>query len=481
MEISMIDAGIIGSYFIMLAIVAFFARKKIHGLTDYFLAGRRLTLPIFVATLVSTWYGGILGVGQYSYFSGLGNWLTQGIFYYIMALLFALFLAHKIRKSNLFTIPDQLEKFYDKKSRFLGSIFNFILVTPAPYILSLGVIFMFLFGVPKWIGIVIVLVILIGYTLYSGFYGVIYTDLLQFIFMMVGVALVVPFAIAKYGGFEFLSANLPETHLQITGGIPTQMILVWGFIAFWTFVDPGFYQRCYAAKDSKIPKKGIMISIGLWILFDICTTFTGMYAFAANKAGHISIKILENGLPQPETYMIFANSVLPPVLMGVFLIGIIATLMSTIDSFTLLGAMNISHDIYKHTFKPKATDKQVMFVTKIGIVITALFGATLALFFSGIISMWYTIGTVCISTLIVPVLGGFFIKTKKPPISGVFSMIAGAIVSTIWMLNGYNNLYYEWPVYWFDIEPMYPGILAALVVYFAIIGISKIKRNQELA
>jgi len=478
MEITLIDVAIISLYFILLAIVAYFAKKKIRGLTDYFLAGRRLTLPIFIATLVSTWYGGILGVGQYSYFSGLGNWLTQGIFYYIMALLFALFLAHKIRKSNLFTIPDQLEKFYDKKSRFLGSIFNFILVTPAPYILSLGVIFMFLFGVPKWIGIVIVLAILIAYTLYSGFYGVIYTDFLQFIFMMVGVALVVPFAIAKYGGFEFLTANLPETHLHITGGLTTQMILVWGFIAFWTFVDPGFYQRCYAAKDSKIPRKGILISIGFWILFDICTTFTGMYAFAANKAGHISIEILENGLPQPEVYMIFANSVLPPVIMGVFLIGIIATLMSTIDSFTLLGAMNISHDIYKNTFKPDATDKQVMKVTKIGIVITASFGATLALFFSGIISMWYTIGTVCISTLIVPVLGGFFIKTKKPPISGVLSMIAGAGVSTVWMINGYSNLSWGWPVYWFEIEPMYPGILAALLVYLFIIGTSKIYKYK---
>ena len=145
MEISSVDFGIIIIYFLLIGLAAFFARKKIHGLTDYFLAGRRLTLPIFVATLVSTWYGGILGVGQYSYFSGLGNWLTQGIFYYIMALIFALFLAHKIRKSNLFTIPDQLERFYDKKSRFFGSIFNFILVTPAPYILSLGVIFMFLF------------------------------------------------------------------------------------------------------------------------------------------------------------------------------------------------------------------------------------------------------------------------------------------------------------------------------------------------
>ncbi|MCJ2512869.1 MAG: sodium:solute symporter family protein [Candidatus Thermoplasmatota archaeon] len=462
MEISIIDYIIIVCYFILLFIIGFFVKKKVHNLNDYFLAGRRLTLPIFVATLVSTWYGGLLGVGELSFNYGLVNWLTQGFFWYLVYLFFAFFLANRIRKSKLYTIPDQLERFYDKKSRFLGSIFNFIMVTPAAYILSLGLIFNILFGWELWISIFVVSIVMIFYTIRGGFIGIIYTDFIQFILMMAGVAMIIPIAVQKYGGFDFLVTNLPETHLTLTGGWSTQLILVWGLLAFWTLADPGFYQRCYASKDDKIPKKGILIAIGFWFLFDICTTFTGMYAAAANNAGLLSAEAT-------TSYLSIAGSLLPPVFLGLFLTGLIATVMSTVDSFTFLGAMNISHDLYKNIFKPNATDKQVMNATKIGIFITAGFAIILALFFKSIVTMWYTIGTIGISALIVPILFGFFYKGKKSPIAAVSSMIFGSGTSLSWMIYGYLNLdQWGWPQYIAGIEPLYPGLLVSLLVFIVV-------------
>jgi len=280
--------------------------------------------------------------------------------------------------------------------------------------------------------------------------------------MMVGVAMIIPIAVQKYGGFDFLVTNLPETHLTLTGGWPTQLILVWGLLAFWTLADPGFYQRCYASKDDKIPKKGILIAIGFWFLFDICTTFTGMYAAAANNAGLLSAEAT-------TSYLSIAGSLLPPVFLGLFLTGLIATIMSTVDSFTFLGAMNISHDLYKNIFKPNATDKQVMNATKIGIFITAGFAIILALFFKSIVTMWYTIGTIGISALIVPILFGFFYKGKKSPIAAVSSMIFGSGTSLSWLIYGYLNLdQWGWPQYMAGIEPLYPGLLVSLLVFIVV-------------
>ncbi len=459
MYISVIDYSIIIIYFITLFGIGYFVKRKVHDLNDYFLAGRRLTLPIFVATLVSTWYGGLLGVGELSFNYGLVNWLTQGFFWYLVYLFFAFFMANKIRKSKLYTIPDQLERFYDKKSRFLGSIFNFIMVTPAAYILSLGLIFNILFGWEIWISIIVVSLIMIFYTMRGGFIGVIYTDFIQFVLMMIGVAMIIPIAVQTYGGFDFLATNLPETHLTITGGWSTQLILVWGLLAFWTLADPGFYQRCYASKDAKIPKKGILISIGFWFLFDICTTFTGMYAAAANNAGLISAEAT-------TSYLTIAGSLLPPIFLGLFLTGLIATVMSTVDSFTFLGAMNISHDLYKNIFRPKASEKQVMNATKVGIIITTGFAIILALFFDSIVTMWYTIGTIGISALIVPILAGFFYKGKKSPLASLSSMIIGSGVSTTWLIHGYINLdSWGWPQYFGSIEPLYPGLLASFILF----------------
>ena len=475
LELALVDYAVIFTYFVMLFVLGFFIKRKIHNLNDYFLAGRRLTLPIFVITLVSTWYGGILGVSEFSYSYGLGNLLTQGIFWYIVYIFFAFFLANRIRKSNLYTLPDQLERFYDKKSRFLGAIFNFIMVTPAPYIFSIGVIFSVLFGWDIWIGVLLGAVIIVFYTIRGGFFADIYTDFIQFFLMMLGFAMIIPLAVQNYGGLDFLVANLPnaEAQLSFSGGLPTQTILVWGFLAFWTLADPGFYQRCYAAKDDKLPKKGILISVGFWFLFDICTTFTGIYAAAAiNKAG------LANVIEPTQAYFFIAGDLLPPFLLGLFLVGLIATVMSTVDSFTLLGAMNISHDLYRNIFKKDATEKQVLNFTKIGIIITAGFAVIIALFFDSIIAMWYTIGTIGISALIVPILFGFFYKGKKSSIASLLSMLAGSIVALFWFINGYINLdEWGWPQYIGGIEPMYPGLLASFVV-FIVVNIVHVRRMK---
>jgi SSS family solute:Na+ symporter len=90
------------------------------------LAGRTVTLPAFVATLVSTWYGGILGIGEYAYLNGISNWVLFGLPYYFFALLFALFLAKRVRASRLVTIPDKLYQTYDLKTSLLGGLLTFL-------------------------------------------------------------------------------------------------------------------------------------------------------------------------------------------------------------------------------------------------------------------------------------------------------------------------------------------------------------------
>ena len=100
-----------------------------------------------------------------------------------------------------------------------------------------------------------------SYIFTGGFNAVIRTDKLQFGFMFLGFALLLIYSIKMFGGYTQLAMALPKSHLSITGGASFQYILVWFFIAIWTFVDPGFYQRCAAAKSPKTAQKGIIISI----------------------------------------------------------------------------------------------------------------------------------------------------------------------------------------------------------------------------
>src|SRR5512144_1801055 len=138
---SSLDWGLILVYFAFLAAVWMQRVGTTSSALDYLVAGRKVTLPAFVATLVATWYGGILGVGEYSWRYGVSNWLVFGVPYYIGALLFAWLFARRARQAALFTIPDLLERHYGRGPALFGAFTVFVTSTPAAYVLMLGTLF----------------------------------------------------------------------------------------------------------------------------------------------------------------------------------------------------------------------------------------------------------------------------------------------------------------------------------------------------
>ena len=98
-------------------------------------------------SLFSTLYGGILEVGRYSYEHGIVTFVMFGIFYYIAALIYALFIASKISESNLSSIPELFYNSFNKKSAILAAIIIVFLASPAPYIKMLAIIFDFVYSI----------------------------------------------------------------------------------------------------------------------------------------------------------------------------------------------------------------------------------------------------------------------------------------------------------------------------------------------
>ncbi|MCA9742570.1 sodium:solute symporter family protein, partial [candidate division KSB1 bacterium] len=121
-SVSGIDAVILAIYLGVTFYLGIMKRSN-GGAADFILAGRRVTLPAFVASLVSTWYGGILGVGEFTYRYGIANWLVFGVPYYLYALIFALFLARRARRTAFYTIPDQLERSYGRRTSIVGAVY----------------------------------------------------------------------------------------------------------------------------------------------------------------------------------------------------------------------------------------------------------------------------------------------------------------------------------------------------------------------
>lgn len=471
-SLSLPDILIIIIYFGVIVYIGFRSAVKTRtDSEDYLLAGRSLTLPIFVMTLVSTWYGGVLGVGEFSYRYGISSWVMQGVPYYIFAAIFAALLAKKIRSTHLYSIPDKLELSYDKKTAIVGSILTFILTTPAPYILMISVFIQMLFGLNLITSLIITAVVALSYLYWGGFRADIQTDIIEFFMMFLGFAIILPYSYHQFGGFQFLNSSLPATHLTWHGGNPVQYLFVWFFIALWTLIDPAFHQRCYAAKDGKVAQRGIFISIIFWLIFDFLTTATGLYARAA-------LPDLQDPM---MSYPMLAEKILPPVAKGLFYTGILATIMSTLNTLAFLSAQTLGRDIIiriklfkKRTLTNCKQDgiNETLWI-QMGLIITIIISVGLAIIIPSVVKIWYTIGTLVVPGLLIPVVASYFKNLHIPARYAFFAMIFSWSVSFLWFLTGYVHVQGE--KYLLDIEPMYPGLIVSLI--FWIIGNRRYKRG----
>ena len=444
-------------YLALLLFIGFRKRSNLSDEEDFILGGRRLTLPAFVATLVTTWYGGILGIGEFTYRYGLSNWVVFGLPYYIFAILFAFLLASRIRKAQLLSIPDQLYQHYGYGNGLTGTIYTFFMTLPAPYVLMVGFLIQLITGWPLYMCIILGTVFSMIYVINGGFNSVVRTDKLQFILMFGGFILLFITLVSRYGGLPFLTKHLPARHLTLSGGNSFQYILVWFFIALWTLIDPGFHQRCYAARTPGIARRGILISVLFWMIFDFLTTSTGLYARA-----------LLRDIDAPLSYPLLSHRILPPLLSGLFLTGLLATIMSTVDSMFLLSAITIGHDF---TGKLRKIRISRVNLVRIGLFISALISILLAIVFPSIIQLWYIIGTLFIPPMLIPVLGTyypFFRLSKKMAgwnlslcflISFLFLLQSIRISPSLISLN-----------YWLNIQPMYPGLISSIIIFLIFRG-----------
>jgi|SRR5690554_2238369 len=465
LSLNFFDILIIILFFAVVIGVGFWAGRKFSNEPeDYLLSGRKVGLTLFVLTTVSTWYGGILGVGEFAYSYGILSWVTQGLPYYFFAFLFAIFFAKKIRAASLFTIPDKLTEVYGKEAGLLSAVIVFLLVSPAPYILMTANLLSLIFNIELITALIISLLISVAYLFKGGYRADLYTDVVQFFLMFAGFILLLIFSYNHTGGTEFLKNNLPAEHLSFDGGTSFGFILIWFFIAMWTFADPGFHQRCYAAKSGSVAMKGIIISIFFWFLFDFLTTTTGLYSRAL--------------LPDLETpvsaYPLLSELVLPHGVKGIFYAAMFATILSTANSFLFLSATTIGRDfIFRLSQNPD--ERKLKSYTVVGLFISGIIAIILAYLIPSVIEIWYTIGSLLIPSIILPVISSYYIKFKVSKKIIITEMILSFAAGITW--------YFIRDIFNSDlslIEPMLVGLVISLLIHSAGLLAGKIFSSEEI-
>ena len=447
--LSFVDVAIVIGFLAVTLIVGLLQKHSSQGANEaqnYLLGGRILTLPAFIATTVSTYYGGILGVGEYTWRYGISNWLVFGVPYYVGALLFALLLSKRARLSGVLTLPERFERHYGAPCAKCAGWLIFLTSLPGAYVLITATLCAWCFQISAWLGIALTAVFIVAYLWRGGFTSLIKTDVIQ-VFLMFGSFILLTAMLFIQYGIEPLE-SLPAAHLEPTGGQALSAILVWYVIALSTLTEPNFFQRCFAAKTPEVARNGLLISVVCMAFFDFMTTTCGLYARAL-------LPELSNPV---EAFPALGAHVLPPGLAGVFFAGLFATVLSTLDSKIFTAGTTIARDLWPEKIMPRWT---ITRKTQLGLILAAIAASVIACFAGSVVTIWKVFGSVSAAALLVPILSTYFPKWIRLTPTGAFVlMVASSIVTCVWFASGHIMR----QGYWLGLEPLFAGGIVAVVI-----------------
>jgi SSS family solute:Na+ symporter len=423
-HMSWFDFVVIVGYLAFMLWIGWYVSKKMSSFDDFFIAGRTMTTPVLICTLVSIYYGidVLFGTSEIAYNEGIVAWFGYSRPTYLFFIIAAFFLANRLREHDHRSLPDILEYHYGKGAGVFAAVASFVYSLPSLGLFGMGKVSQVIFNVDPWIGGLVFGGVALVYTLWGGLWADALTDTVQFVLMCVTLAIAVPIVMGKVGGFEYIAQNLPDTFFRPLGSLPVWLVIVYAATGLTILVEPAFYQRIFAARSSREVRNALLIGILMWGAYDWCVTAGGMLARAAVHSG-----ILPAGTHPNEALLRVVVFALPAGLTGIFLAGVLAAEMSTIDSYCLVAGGNIVYDIYRPVFKPDAGDASLSRLTKWGILGSWGLGFVLAFLFGRLMALWVFMSTILTSTVFVPIMAGLFWKRRKTKLAGLLGCASGFV------------------------------------------------------
>ncbi|UCZ55157.1 sodium/proline symporter PutP [Bacillus shivajii] len=374
-------------YLVGLLVIGFIAYRTTNNLSDYVLGGRRLGGGVAAlsagASDLSGWV--LLGLPGALYVSGMSEmWIGVGLA--IGAYINWQFVAKRLRiytevAGDSITLPDFFENRFHDRSKMLRVISAVFILLFFAFYTSAGlvggaILFENSFGLTYtqalWIGAIVI----ISYTFLGGFLAVSWTDFIQGSLMFLAIIVVPIVAIQNMGGWSEtagLIAEIDPTHLDAFAGATTIGIIslmAWGL---GYFGQPHILTRFMAVKSSKEIPKARLIGM-IWLVIAL----TG-----AMFVGLVGIAYFENftGSPLPDgevVFIMFTQVLFHPIVAGILLAAILSAIMSTIDSQLLVSSSALTEDFYKAIFRRSATQTELVWVGRFGVLLIALIAIFLA-------------------------------------------------------------------------------------------------------
>lgn len=387
------DWGIIfafGLYFLALFGIGIFHMKKEQDLAGYVLGGRKVGPWVSAmsaeASDMSGWM--LMGFPGYAYVAGVSAfWIAIGLA--IGTWLNWLFVAKRLRvytkiANDSITLPDFFENRFRDKTKILRVvsaifIFIFFLIYTASGFVAGGRLFNTVFGLPYFESLLITAGIVVFYTFTGGYVAVCRTDFFQGCLMFFAIIIVPVTGIFKAGGpvtaFEKLynmNANYFSFFTDATGvtlsATAIISLLAWGL---GYFGQPHILVRFMGISSAKEIPQATRIAM-VWVIFSL------FFAVTVGLVGRVLLGDTLTGVNAETVFMVLNNEFFVSFLAGIIISAILGAIMSTSSSQLLVTASAISTDFYQALLRKNAGEKELVFVSRLSVILVACCSLALA-------------------------------------------------------------------------------------------------------
>ena len=462
MPFSWLDYTVIAAYIAIMIVVGYYSQKRgQEDLEDYFTGGKNLPWWLIGVSMVATTFAADtpLAVTGIIATEGIaGNWIWWN---FMFSGLITVFLYAKLwKRADVITDVEFISiRYTGKPARILRGFRSLYLAFPINCIIlgwvtvGMAKILTVLTGAGQW-EVIIIMYVMIGiYIAFSGLWGVIVTDFIQFIIAMIGTILLAWYAVDYVGGLDALQAELitlyGEGHSMLSinplssPDIAIATALVWVGMMWWASWYPGsepggggyIAQRMFSAKDETN-------AVGGTLLFNVAH-------FALRPWPWILVALVAlvvyPGLDDPETgYPLLMLKLLPSGLLGLLAVAFLAAFVSTVSTHLNWGASYVVNDFYKPFLKPEsefeseaAAQKHYVMVSRWTTLLMMVSAIIVSLLFDTVRGGWEAILSIGAGTGLVYMLRWFWWRINAW--SEIAAMAAAATGFALTKILGYDD------------------------------------------
>jgi len=452
-----VDYLVMLGYLLAIVGVGWWGKRLAASKSDFLVAGRRLGPLMYTGTMAAVVLGGASTIGgvRLGYTYGVsGAAMVFAIGLGLLAL--SVFFSARIARLRVYTVAEMLTLRYGDAASVISGVVMWIytLMLAVTSTIAYASVFDVLFDVPRWAAVVIGGTIVVGYSALGGMWSITLTDMVQFVIKSVGVlVLLLPIAVIKAGGFSEMADRLPHGYLSPTS-IGGQTLFTYVLIyTFGMLIGQDIWQRVFTARNDRVATWG-GTAAGIYCL---------VYALAGAFIGMATKALYPHLASADQAFATIVQHTLPTGVRGLVLAAALSAMMSTASGALIASATVANNDIWARLRRRTTAatdapdDRDEIRSNRLAIVVLGVTAIVIACVLGDVLAALTVAYNLLVGGLLVPILGGLVWKRGNLP-GALAAMIAGGLtVITLMVVEGLLAN-----------EPIYFGLLAALVAYVAV-------------